>query len=283
MGWLESKVALITGGASGIGAAVAERFVAEGARVCVMDLSAERTAPLVERLGREVAIGCVGDVTRYEDNARAVAAAVQAFGRLDTFVGNAGVFDGFIQLADTPPEVFDEAFDHIFHVNVKGCLLGARAALPELLETGGNMIFTISGAAFYPDGGGPFYTASKHAVLGLIRELAFELSPVIRVNGVAPGGTVSNLTPIPSLRPHVRPQPFGVSREEGIRRRNPLRITMTGEDHTGAYVLLASDQSRAITGAVIQSDGGLEVRGCWPGEAPTRSPVIRAAAIRRGF
>lgn len=259
-GWLAGKVALVTGGASGIGRAVVEGFIAEGARVCVLERSAERLERLSGQLGECVA-PVQGDVTLWDDNRRAVERCVAAFGQLDIFVGNAGIFDGFARLQDLPPAIIGRAFDEVFQVNVKGYLLGARAALPALLESRGNMVFTVSGAGFYPAGGGPIYTASKHAVVGLIRQLAFELAPDVRVNGVAPGGTITELSAAPSLEDLLPPHADVAARAERIKRRNPLRVAQQPEDHVGAYLLLASDRARAITGAIIQSDGGLGVRG----------------------
>ena len=260
-GWLDGKIAIVTGGASGIGRAVVERFIQEGAKVCIYDLDAEKLDQLSKSLPSGAAVTAQGDVTRLEDNRRAVTAAVNAFGKLDVFVGNAGVFDGFVTLEKLPDEKVSEAFDEIFHVNVKGYLLGAKAALPELLKTSGNMIFTASSAGFYPNGGGPIYTASKHAVVGLIQELAHELAPRVRVNGVAPGGTVTNLRAVASLRA-LAPAPLEAqAREARSRSRNPLRLAMHAEDHVAAYVLLASDQTRSMTGEIIHSDGGLGARG----------------------
>jgi 2,3-dihydroxy-2,3-dihydrophenylpropionate dehydrogenase len=265
-GWLDGKVAVVTGGASGIGRAVVERFVQEGAKVCIYDLDAEKLQQLPRLLPSGAVATVQGDVTRLEDNRRGVAAAVDAFGRLDVFVGNAGVFDGFVPLEKLPDEDISAAFDEVFHVNVKGYLLGAKAALPELLKTSGNMIFTVSSAAFYPNGGGPIYTASKHAVVGLIQELAHELAPRVRVNGVAPGGTVTNLRVVASLR-SLTPVPLDPqAREARSRARNPLRLAMHAEDHVAAYLLLASDKSRAMTGEIIHSDGGLGVRGLFQAE-----------------
>ena len=259
-GWLAGKAALVTGGASGIGRAVVGRFVAEGARVCVLDRAADQLAALVEAHGGAVVVA-PGSVTRLEDNQRAVDLALGTFGRLDVFVGNAGIFDYFARLVDLPADAVEQAFDEVFAVNVKGYLLGAKAAVAHLQASGGNMVFTVSNAGFYPDGGGPIYTASKHAVVGLIRELAFELAPTVRVNGVAPGGTMTALSGPPSLRALGAGRPTGEARAAMIRQRNPLGLAQQPEDHAAAYVLLASDQARAITGAVIPSDGGIGVRG----------------------
>ncbi len=147
MGWLDGEVALVTGGGSGIGRAVVARFVEEGARVAVMDRVAGRGEALEAEFGDKVA-AIAGDVARLDDNKRAVAETVAAFGRLDIFVGNAGVLDGFVRLADMAEDSLAAACDELFAVNVKGCILGAKAVLPELTKTQGCMIFTASGAGF---------------------------------------------------------------------------------------------------------------------------------------
>lgn len=257
-GWLAGKVALVTGAGSGIGKAVAQRFVEEGAKVAVMDNAEQRLAALTDELG-ENAVTVHGDVRKIQDNEKAVAATLEAFGRLDIFVGNAGVFDGFRGLSDLSGSELAKAFEEVFDVNVKGYLLGAKAALPELLKTKGNMIFTASIAGLRPNGGGPIYTASKHAVVGLIRQLAAELAPLIRVNGVAPGGTLTDLQAAPTLGA-VPAFPDRQSAEERMKQNNPLAMALRPEDHTGIYVLLASDQARSMTGVVIESDGGAGVR-----------------------
>src|SRR3989475_9212170 len=192
MGWLDGQVALVTGGGSGIGRALVTRSIEEGARVGVMDRVAGRTEQLRTDFGKAVvAIG--GDVSRLDDNKRAVAETVNGFGQLDIFIGNAGVFDRSLPLAEIPEERLAAACDELFGVNVKGCILGAKAALPELQKTEGCMIFTASVAGMNSGGGGTIYTASKHAVVGLIRQLAVEVGPRVGVNGVAPGGTMTDL------------------------------------------------------------------------------------------
>jgi NAD(P)-dependent dehydrogenase (short-subunit alcohol dehydrogenase family) len=259
MGELAGKSVYITGGASGIGKAVVEAFLAEGAVLTVLDRSREGLERLAERFGDRIRT-IAGDVTVYEDHQRAVQCAVEAFGKLDVLVANAGVFDAFAKFVDVTPEALSEAYDMLFAINVKGSFFAAKAAVDELIRTNGNMIFTVSGAGFYPDGGGVWYTASKHAQIGLMRQLAFELAPRVRVNAVAPGGTLTSLAVIPPLRPFVQVVD-NETKAKSIRKRNPLQIVMQPEDHTGAYVLLASDKARAITGEVIASDGGLAVRG----------------------
>jgi len=259
MGWLDGQVALVTGGGSGIGQAIVTRFVQEGARVGVMDRVTPRVDKLQTDLGKSVvAIG--GDVVRLDDNKRAVATTVDAFGQLDIFVGNAGVFDRALPLADIPEDQLSAACDELFGVNVKGCILGAKAALPELQKTSGCMIFTASVAGLNSGGGGTIYTASKHAVVGLIRQLAVEVGPAIRVNGVAPGGTRTDLRGLAVLRQDDRSHFTDPGVEERLRANNPLRMMLEPDDLAGAYVFLASPSARGITGSIVTVDAGSMLR-----------------------
>lgn len=259
-GWLEGKVILVTGGVGGIGQVIVQRFAREGARVGIFDLSQEKLRAAEEASEGRI-VGIAGDVRSGKDNARAVEETVRAFGHLDAFVGNAAVFDCFLGLEQLPEQLIDDAFQEVFETNVKGYLLGAKACLKELKETSGSIIFSVSSSGFYPNGAGPLYTASKHAVVGLIKQLAFELAPDIRVNGVAPGGTLgATIGAAPSLK-SVCPEVDAETRRGRIEERNRLRAALSPEDHLGAYVLLASDQARAMTGSIINSDGGVGVNG----------------------
>lgn len=254
MGRLSGKTALITGGASGLGRAVTSRFIEEGAQVCVVDLLQERLDEMKEQYG-EAILTVQADISTLKGNITMVQQAVAAFGKLDIFVGNAGIFDGNIGISDLPLEKIESSFDELFGVNVKGMLLGAKAVLPELLKTNGCIILTASHASFYSAGGGPLYTASKHAVAGLIKELAYELAPKIRVNGVAPGviGTAMGM-----------PDSLGVkvpSVISGVEQSLPLPFIPHGEDYADIYVLLASESSRTMTGTIIQADNGISIRG----------------------
>lgn len=250
MGRLEAKVALITGGAAGLGRAVATRFVREGARVVILDRDQERLLQVRGELGDSV-VAVHGDVTRYEDNARAVQAAIETFSHLDVFVGNAGVFDNRVGLVDLPADRLSDAFDELFSVDVKGYLLGAKACMAELERSQGAIIFTASVSSFFPGFGGILYIAAKHAVLGITRQLAFELKPRIRVNAVAPGFIPTDLHGLQSLgqgpkanRPR-RPEEF------------PLQFVPTTEDYTSLYVLLASsEEARLLSGVAVLADGG---------------------------
>jgi len=260
MGWLEKKVALITGGASGLGRAIVERFIEEGANLAILDRARERSAALAKQFEDRVE-AVVGDVTVLADNHRAVTQTIRRFGRLDCFVGNAGIWDFSMPLVDLPEERIANAFDELFGVNVKGYLLGAKAAYRELAKTRGSIIFTVSNAGFYPCGGGPLYTASKHAVVGLIRQLAYELAPKIRVNGVAPGAIPTDLRGPASLAMAGR-SIAELPMKEMVERGLPLGKLPEPRDYTGSYVLLASgENSCTATGSVIICDGGIGIRG----------------------
>lgn len=251
MGWLEGKSALITGGASGLGRAIAERFVHEGAEVLVFDRSPDRLKQLSDILGAPLTT-YVGDVTSPTDNTGAVAAALDAFGKLDVFVGNAGLWDFNRPLLGSSMEDTARGFDELFAVNVKGYLLGARAAAEALRPARGSMIFTLSNASFFPAGGGPLYTASKHAGLGLVRQLAYELAPDIRVNGVAPGGMATDLRGPSSLGLDGQSISDAMPIQQLLREHMALKIYIEPSDYTGAYVLLASkENSSTVTGTVF--------------------------------
>ncbi|MCC2657549.1 MAG: bphB [Panacagrimonas sp.] len=256
-----NAVVLITGGGSGLGRALVERFLNEGASVAVLESSAARAATLRADFGKEVE-AIVGDVTLYADNARAVERTVARFGRLDTFIANAGIFDFFQSLPQYEGDELAAAFDELFAVNVKGGLLGARAALAELVKARGSIIFTISNAGFYPGGGGPIYTASKHALVGVVKQLAHELAPKVRVNGVAPGGMKTNLSGLSATGTRAQSLADVEELEPMLREVTPLQIAPKPADYCGPYVLLASaTDAGPITGAIINTDGGLGVRG----------------------
>ena len=260
MGWLDDQVALVTGGGSGIGRAIVARFIEEGARVGVLERFADRVEQLRADFGNAVC-ALQGDVTRLEDNKRAVAETVSVFGQLDIFVGNAGIFDSFLRFEEIREEDLGAAFDELFGVNVKGCVWGAKAALPELIKSEGCMVFTASVAGLNSGGGGALYTASKHAVVGLIRQLAAELAPQVRVNGVAPGGTRTDLRGLATVGQDQASHFADPSYEERLRVNNPLQIALQPSDLAGAYVFLASRaNARGLTGVVITADAGSSLR-----------------------
>ncbi|GBD29403.1 Cis-toluene dihydrodiol dehydrogenase [bacterium HR32] len=261
MGWLEGKVALVVGGGSGIGRAVVDAFVDEGARVGVLELDPGRARALEVHADRVRAV--VGDATTWEDNLRAVRATVEAFGGLDVLATFVGVFDFYTRLEDIPADRLAEACAEVFRTNVASSLLSTKAALPELLRRpGSSVVFTVSTSGFYPGRGGVLYVASKFAVRGLVVQLAHELAPRVRVNGVAPGGTLgTSMRGLATLGLSDRRLADLPGREEELRARTPLRVALRPEDHAAAYVYLSSDRARGVTGTILHSDGGVGVRG----------------------
>lgn len=265
-GWLEGYAALITGGGSGIGRAVAHRYLQEGASVTVVGRDRDQLDAVVgESADPSRMHAVVADVRNSEQLHTAVAEAVHRFGKLDTLVANAGLWDYQRQLTQQSARELEDTFDEIFSVNVKGYFLAAEAAWRELVKTRGSIIMTLSNASFYTNGGGPVYTASKHACLGLLRELAFELAPKVRVNGVACGGMNTDLRGPESLSMNDRriSTSFAKRRPDSPPPPLPLHDSSTDpKDFTGPYVLLASrEQSGPITGEAISIDGGIGVRG----------------------
>ena len=257
---LRDEVILISGGASGLGRAVVDRLLEEGARVGVLDRSARGLAELAAARGDAI-VGVEGDVRSLADNRRAVAACVSRFGKLDCAIGNAGIWDFSTDLLALPDEAVDRAFDEVFHINVKGYLLLAKAALEALVESRGSMIFTISNAGFYPDGGGPLYTASKHAAVGLVRQLAFELAPLVRVNGVAPGGISTDLRGPESLGMAQR-SIADIDLARTAPERVPVGLLPTARDYAAAYVFFACRADNVpATGSILNYDGGFGIRG----------------------
>ncbi|MBV1788639.1 3-(cis-5,6-dihydroxycyclohexa-1,3-dien-1-yl)propanoate dehydrogenase [Marinobacterium sp. D7] len=257
---LESKVALVSGGAEGIGRAVVERYIREGARVAVLDIN----EPKLQALKRDYPDQLIivhGDVTCYEDNARAVADTVAAFGKLDIFVGNAALFDYFVPLCKIAPEKLEASFDRLFHVNLLGYLNGVRAAMEELKRNRGAVVLTVSNSGFYPGGGGILYVTSKHAVVGMIKQLAYEMAPEVRVNGVSPGATDTEMKSVEGLTDRAQPLNHINGFSENAANAVPLKRIAAPEDHTAFYVVLASnEQSPMTTGCVIHSDGGWVAR-----------------------
>ena len=265
-GWLDGYVALVTGGGSGIGRAVADRFVAEGASVTIAGRDYGRLAEVVKASPDPSRMhAAAADVRSSQQLHQAVAETVERFGKLDTLVANAGIWDYQRQLTRLTADELEATFDELFSINVKGYFLAAEAAWRELVKTRGSIVMTLSNASFYVNGGGPVYTASKHACLGLMRELAYELAPKVRVNGVACGGMNTDLRGPEALAMRERSlaASFAKKRPDAPPPPIPLHDSSTDpRDFTGPYVLLASrEQSGPITGQAIPVDGGIGVRG----------------------
>jgi 2,3-dihydroxy-2,3-dihydrophenylpropionate dehydrogenase len=268
-GWLDGDVAFITGAGSGIGRAVALRYLREGAAgVAVFGRERERLQATVDAAGDlgDRVLPVVGDVRSAADLTSAVAATVERFGKLDVLVPNAGIWDFNRSISRTAPDEIAAIYDELFDINVKGYLLTVSTAWRELVKTEGSIVMTLSNAAYYAAGGGPVYTAAKHATRGLVTQLAYELAPKVRVNGVAVGGLRTDLRGPASAGMAERSIEHSFAKRDGSSGRNmwlPLHDASTDpDDSTGPYVLLASRRDAGvITGTVINADGGIGVRG----------------------
>lgn len=260
-GWLAGRKALVVGGGSGIGRAVVDAFLAEGAQVAVLERHPEKCRAL--RADVPDVTVTEGDAVTREANEAAVAATVATFGGLDLLVNCVGVFDYYRSIADLDPDVLDTAFDELFRINVLSHLQSVRAALPYLeAAANASVLLTESTSSYYPGRGGVLYQSSKFAVRGLVTALAHDLAPGIRVNGVAPGGTLgTDLRGSPSLGTADRSLGDTPGRAAELAARVPLQVALTGADHAWSYVFLASERSRGITGGVVHSDGGMSVSG----------------------
>ncbi len=258
MGWLDAKRALVVGAGSGIGRAVLDAFAAEGARVAAMELDPAKCGRLAVELP-DCAVHR-GDATALPDARGAVELCAARLGGLDVLVNCVGIFDFYRGLADLDDDRLDDAFDEMFRVNVKSQLVSVKAALPELRRSSGSVVLTVSTSGFFPGRGGVLYVASKFAVRGCVIALAHELAPQVRVNGVAPGGTLgTELTGPASIGLAGASLDAAPGREQDLKDRTPLRVALTGADHAGSYVFLASDRARGITGTVVHSDGGAAI------------------------
>ncbi len=258
MARLDGYAALVTGGGKGIGRAVVDRFVAEGAMVAALVRSESDAADLIAEHGDTVA-PVVGDVRSWASNKEAVETAVSRFGKLDALVPNAGVYDFSDRFESMAGEEIEARYRELFDVNVLGYLLAARAGVEALRESNGSITFTLSSSTFYPGGGGVLYVTSKHGLAGTVRQLAFELAPDIRVNAVAPGGTRTGLGGLKGDQRELEDIP---NFEEMVAKTVPLGFLSEPFDHTDLYVTLASKtESRFVTAEIIRSDGGLDVRG----------------------
>lgn len=261
---VKDQSVLITGAGSGLGKALATRFAAEGAKVAIIDVDLDRAREVAEEIGTDVALPLAADVRDTHSLHQAVDKAVERFGGLDTVIPNAGIWDFYRSITRLDGQQIGDLFDEVMAVNVKGYLLTTEATWRHLLASRGSMIFTLSNSAYYAAGGGPSYTASKFAGRGLVIQLAYELAPKVRVNGVAVGGMRTNLAgPASAGMEGRKVSEIFDRRPEGGNPYIPLHdISMDPATFTGSYLMLASRvEAGNITGQIINVDGGIAARG----------------------
>ena len=247
---LDNKVALITGGGTGIGAATARRFAAEGARVVVLGPEPE---PLGDVAAEIDGIAVVGDAADADDVRSAVATAVERFGGLDVLVTCAGG-EGFGALL----ELDEETWERHIRLNLTTCVVSARESLPAIVERGGGSIVAISSVAGLT--AGPqlaTYTTAKTALLGFVRSLAVAYGPAgVRVNAICPGLTRTRMVE-PFMQDFAKR--LGVSIEDAFVKINsvaPLRRHADPSEIASVCLFLASEDASFVTGSVIVADGG---------------------------
>jgi len=245
MGRLDGKVALITGGARGMGKSHVRHFVAEGARVVFGDVLDDRGAAVAAGLGEQSCRYLHHDVTSEADWAAAAALAVEVFGKLDVLVNNAGVLV-FASIADMPLA----EFRRIIEVNAVGCWLGMKAVIDPMTKAGGGSIINISSTEGFTGAAGlSAYSASKFAVRGMTKVAAQELGQFgIRVNSVHPGGVLTRMV-IDSASER--------GDGEAFMRSVPLARFAEPVEISRLVAYLASDESSYSTGSEFIADGGL--------------------------
>ena len=252
-GRLAGKVALITGGARGQGAAEARLFAAEGAQVVVTDVLDDEGEVVVEELGPDQAVFVHHDVTEPSDWTTAVASAVEVFGRLDVLVNNAGVFR-YTPLATTPVDDFDD----VIRINQRSVFLGMQAVIPAMTAAGAGSIVNVSSIAGLRGSAGTVaYSASKWAVRGMTKVAAAELAPLrIRVNSIHPG-----IIDTPMLNDLLFTDEAAA--RQAIGARIPIGEVATAEQVARMALFLASDDSDHSTGSEFVVDGGLTAAIGW--------------------
>ena len=251
---LSGQVALVTGGAQGIGGATARRLAADGARVLIADIDGDeagRNAARIRAAGGTVAT-IVADVGKGADIAAAVERAVAEWGKLTILVNNA--YSGQEGTRGTAVEVAEETWDRAIAVLVKSIFLGAKAAVPHLEAAGGGTIVNISSVHGLLAAPRAFiYDTGKAAVIGMTRQMAVDFGPLgIRVNAICPGHIVTE-----RIAPKWEKDPAGL---RFFDQQYPLRRTGRPEDIAAAIAFFCSDDASFITGQALAVDGGLTIQ-----------------------
>ena len=249
---LKNKVALITGGGSGIGLATARLFLKEGAKIAISDISeknGKRALSDLRKAGRD-AIFIKSDVSKEEDARRMVMETVSKYGRLDILVNNAGIL-----IEKTIEELTVEEWDRIMAINVKGVFLVSKYAIPEIRKSGGGAIVNNASCnAIVGDYGDPAYCASKGAVGLLTKAMALDYAKEgIRVNAVCFGEICTPMTKQEAKNRGVKFEKYC----KKVGELHPMGRLGTPEEAAKAILFLASDESSFMTGALMSVDGGL--------------------------
>lgn len=252
---LRDQIAIITGGAMGIGEATARRFAAEGASVVIGDVAGEAARRVVKGIttsgGRAVYFQV--DVRQPEEVEGLITAAMETFGGLDLLVNNAG-----IALARSTTDTSLEEWERVLGVNLTGAWLCARAAIPAMIRQGGGAIVNVAsnaGLVGFPNLAA--YCASKGGLVQLTKAMALDCAPHhIRVNAVCPGHT---RTPMGDAFIAAQPDPQAFVREF-INVQHPIGRMAEAEEVARAILFLASDDSSFITGSILAADGGYTAR-----------------------
>ena len=254
---LDGKVALITGAGTGIGAAIAERLVADGAKICITGRRQEMLDEMARKLPAGTVLRCAGDVTKFEDVRRMVETALVFTGKLDVLVNNAAIDPGGATVVDTDSELWHR----VLETNLTGPFYLMKAAIPHMIEGGGGSIINIAslgGLRCLP--GMPAYCSSKAGLIMLTKQVALDFGPAkIRCNAVCPGGTRTEMLE-KSLGPLT--EVLGTDLDGVFRRISsmvPLRRTADPAEITGICSYLASDDSTFMTGSVLLVDGGAAI------------------------